>query len=216
MNRSRRVVIFSLTGAVILFAGLFFWPYILNAIIKPVALVVWLFLRLFVLSIDQRIYWGVIIFTALALLFRLLPRSQNNSLSTGSLDLNETIGAIENWRIRFSMTDGSLRDDAIINRELILMLASIYASKQRVQTSYEIVEALRDGQIPLPEHIHTFLFPEGSHRSGPSIKNVLLTIRHAPSKWMRRWTGQSAAEKYRNIEQVLSFMENSLEIKNDQ
>ena len=96
------------------------------------------------------------------------------------------------------------------------MLASIYASKQRVQTSYEIVEALRDGQIPLPEHIHTFLFPEGSHRSGPSIKNVLLTIRHAPSKWMRRWTGQSAAEKYRNIEQVLSFMENSLEIKNDQ
>jgi hypothetical protein len=216
MNRSRRVVIFSLTGAVILFVGLFFWPYILEAIIKPVALVVWLFLRLFVLSIDQKIYWGVIIFTALVLLFRLLPRSQNNLLSTGSLDLNETIGAIENWRIRFSLTDGNLRDDAIINRELILMLASIYASKQHMQTSYEIVEALRNGQIPLPGHIHTFLFPEGPHPSGPSIKNVLLAIRHAPSEWMRHWTGQAAAEKYRNIEQVLSFMEISLEKKNDQ
>ena len=32
---------------------------------------------------------------------------------------------------------------------------------------------------------------------------------------MRRWTGQETAEHYRMIDEVLSFMETSMEMKND-
>ena len=74
MNISRRSVVSILFAAVILFVGVLFWPFILTNIINPTALVVWLLLRLLVLSIHQKYYWTAIIFVVLVFLYRLLPQ----------------------------------------------------------------------------------------------------------------------------------------------
>ena len=62
MNISKRLVIVVFLLLIILFVGLLFWPFVLDDIIAPASLVVWILLRIFVLSIDQKYYWGAAIF----------------------------------------------------------------------------------------------------------------------------------------------------------
>jgi hypothetical protein len=78
-----------------------------------------------------------------------------------------------------------------------------------------LYDALERGEIPLPEHIHAFLFPDKQKKSVRSLNKLIQSIRAAPRKWMRRWTGQDTAECYRMIDEVLCFMEESMEMKDD-
>jgi hypothetical protein len=216
MNISRRMVISLLFVTIIFFAGMLFWPFILNDIIKPIALVTWLLLRIFVLSIDQKYYWAAIIFVVAVFIYRLLPQDES-AISSGEFgDSNETINTIEYWRSVFTLTDGSAHDDKTLKRGLVDLLTTLYASKEHTLSHFEIYEALQKGEISLPENIHKFLFLEEPKESGNAITKFFQSIRKTPRKWLRRWTGQEAAEHYRLIDEVLCFMETSLEMKNNE
>jgi Ca2+/Na+ antiporter len=213
MNISRRVAISIVLITIIFLTGVLFWPFVVNNILEPLALVVWLFLRIFVLSIGQSYYWAAIIFVAAIFLYRLLSYSQTTPVSEESQDWNETINTIGLWHIRFILNNGDPGDDKSLRQELAHLLASLYASKQRGLSNFEIYVALKDGQIPLPEQIHAFLFPGERQESGSFLNKLFQSIRRTPRKWIRQWTGQEKAEKYRMIEEVLGFMETFLEIK---
>jgi len=215
MKFSRRVIGLILFVSLILLAGILFWPFILDNIIKPTSLAAWLLLRIFVLSIDQKYYWGAIIFTVLIFLIRLLPQEQIDIRSEDFQESNATIKNIGYWRSLFTLTSGYIQDVEIVRRELVRLLLSLHASKQRTSTSFMLYDALERGEIPLPEHIHAFLFPGKQKKSERSLNKFIQSIRTAPQKWMRRWTGQEVAEYYRMIDEVLCFMERSVEIKND-
>jgi hypothetical protein len=215
MNISKRAVISVLVAAIILFAGMLFWPFILNNIIKPIALVVWILLRIMVLSIDQKYFWGVIVFVAAIFLFRFLPLEQSAIQLNAYPETNATIRTIGYWRILFTFNDQDVRDEKTIKRELLHLLTSLYASKQRTSTNFGVYDALHQGEIPLPEHIHTFLFSKEQQESGNPIKKLLRSIQKTPRKWICLWTGQEKAEHYKMIDEVLCFMETTLEIKND-
>jgi len=215
MNNPKRVVIAALTAASLLFFGLLFWPFILKDIIQPISLVIWLLLRMFVLSIDQTYFWGMIIFAVVIFMYRLLPREQGNTQTEEFPDSNESLNTIAYWHILFNVSAIGLRDEMILKRELIHLLSSMYASKQRTANNFGIYTALQSGEIPLPENIHTFLFWEEPAEAKQPFKKFIQTIRKTPRKWIRRWMGQETAEHYRLITEVLCFMETSLEIKND-
>jgi hypothetical protein len=216
MKFSKRLTALILFIAIILFAGMLFWPFILNEIITPTSLVVWLLLRMFVLSIDQKLYWGAIIFIVAIFLFRLLPQAQTTFQSEIFPDSNTTIKTIEYWRSLFTPIDRNARDEVNLKRELAYLVASLYASKQRTSPNFTFYDALQRGDISLPEHIRTFLFPDKPKQSGRFPKKLMQFIRETPRKWMRRWTGQETAEYCRMIDEILNFMETSLEIENDE
>ena len=215
MKFSRRVITSILFIMLILLFGMFFWPFILSNIIEPTSLVIWLLLRIFVLSIDQKYYWGAIIFVVVVFLFRLLPQDQAVIQSEDYLDSNATIKNIEYRRTLFTLTQYDSHDQETLKRELIHLLLSLYASKQRTSTSFILYDALQKGALPLPEHIHSFLFPDEPKKSKWSLNKFIQSVRTAAQKWMRRRTGQETAEHYRMIDEVLSFMETSMEMKND-
>jgi hypothetical protein len=215
MKFSRRVITSILFIMLILLFGMFFWPFILSNIIEPTSLVIWLLLRIFVLSIDQKYYWGAIIFVVVIFLFRLLPQGQTFIQSEDFLDSNATIKNIGYWRTLFTLTRYDSRDQETLKRELMHLLLSLYASKQRTSTNFLLYDAMQRGELPLPEHIHIFLFPDEPKKSKWSFDKLIQSVRTAPRKWMRRWTGQETAEHYRMIDEVISFMETSMEMKND-
>ncbi len=215
MKISRRVIIAFLLAALLIPAGWLFWPFVLNDILKPIALVAWLLLRIFVLSIDQHVFWAAIIFAGLFFLYRLLSKSQMPLPAEEFLESNETVNTIRSWRSRFFLNNNNIGDDKFLKRDLASLLSSLYASRHHSSTNYEIYDALEKGQIPLPEQIHSFLFPERPREPEQPLKRLLQSIRRAPRKWKRRWTGQETAETYRMIDEVLKYMETSLESKND-
>jgi hypothetical protein len=156
------------------------------------------------------------ILVALVILIRILSAVQPIPPIGESLGSNETINSIGLWRNRFRLNDSTPSDEKTLRSELTHMLASFYASKSHTKTAFGYYEALQKGIIPLPEHINAFLFPEETRETGHSIKRLLQTIRKTPRTWIRRWTRQEQAEHYRMIDEVLNFMETSLEIKNDE
>jgi hypothetical protein len=132
-----------------------------------------------------------------------------------SLNPNATLRTIETWRSLFTLIGYNNPEVKILKRELIRLLLSLYATKKRTTADYELFEALQKGEISIPENIHNFLFLEEPKESRRSIKTWFKSIGNIPRVWVRRWRGQEAADYYRMIDEVLSFMETSLEMKND-
>lgn len=196
---------------------MFYWPFILDEIIAPTSLGVWVLLRIFVLSIDQKYYWvAVILISSFFLCLRLLPRVPPDVQSEGFRDTNATMSSIGFWHILFADISRKVQDDRILKKELVYLLLSLYATNQHTTADFRLFAALQSGQIPLPEHIHTLLFTEEPQESKQPIKRLPHFIKKTFRKWVRGWTGQERAEHHREIDELLCFMETSLEIKNDE
>lgn len=215
MNLSKRLMLF-VFFLLFLLVGMLFWPFILREIIQPVALVVWVLLRIFVLSLDQQYYWATIIVVAAFFLFRrILPPAQATVQYHELQNSNATLGNLGYWHSLFALSAGNVQDDKALKKELAHLLLLLYATKKRTAADFRLYDALRQGEIPLPEHIRAFVFPQEPPKSRQSLKRFLLSIPKLPPQWMRRWTGREAAEHYQLIDEVLGFIETSLEIKDD-
>ena len=215
MNLSKRVVSILLILAIVLFLGMLFWPFVLKNIIQPVGLVVWLLLRILVLSIHQKYFWYAVIFAAFFVLFRLLPEAGRDMPADVVSERNTTMINLEFWRGLFIYNGQSPQDEKFLKQRLTNLLTALYASQQSTSNDFHLYDALKQGRIPLPGKIHTYLFPQETPEPGGSLPRLLQSIRETPQKWIRRWTGQDKAEHYQRIEDVLNFLETSLEIKHD-
>ena len=217
MKISRQLLFFIFFLLLILFVGMLFWPFILHEVIIPVSQAVWLLIRIFVLSIDQKYYWIAIILVAVfILLIRQIFINQTFAIVTEKIpDSNATLRTVDKWQSLFSMNDEINEEEKILKRELVHLLLSLYSIKQRTEADYQLFDALEQGEIPLPAYIHTYLFEKSENNDRPFIKRLKI-IGNLPGKWMRHWSGQDKVEHYQMIDDVLDFIETSLEMKNDE
>jgi hypothetical protein len=215
VNIFRRLAVFALF-LIFLLAVMLFWPFIFSEIIRPIALVVWVLLRVFVLSVDQTFLWAVIVVAvAFLLLRRLLLSPQPTAQSTKFNRPNATIEHIQYWHSLLAESARNAPDDRATKKQLAYLLLLLYATKKRTSADFRLYDALCQGEIPLPEHIHTFLFSEKLQHTERPIARLLQSICRTPKKWIWRWTGQEKTEYHRMINEVLTFVETSLEIKDD-
>lgn len=213
-NRSKRFVLAFLIAALVVFLGLLFWPFVLNNIIQPTALVLWLLIRILVLGIHQKYIWYAVIFAAVLVLLRLLRQTQSKLPSQASFETNTTITNISYWRGLLLYNGQDILEDKALKRKLAHLLTALYALKQGASNDFRIYDDLQQGTIPLPKNIHTFLFPPAPVSNGP-LKKFFQSILKTPRRWIRQWTGQEKAEHHKMIDEVLNFIETSLEINND-
>jgi hypothetical protein len=215
MKKSRPFVLFFFFLGLIFLVGILLWQFVLANIIEPLALVLWLLLRIFVLSIDQKIYWGALIFLVLFFFFRHFSNETITSDSYEAPDKNAILKNIAIWHSLFNFNTHGADELHFLKRELVQLLVSMIASQGRVSTNIEVYDALKHRQIAIPEHIYISLFADKPAKPGRSLKKILRAIRFAPKNWIHKWTGRAAVEHYQMIDEVLAFMETSLEINND-
>lgn len=213
-NRSKRFVLVSLVATLVLFLGLLFWPFVLATILQPIALVLWLLVRILVLSIHQKYFWYALIFAAVLVLLRLLRQTQTEPPAQASFETNTTLTSISYWRALFLYNGQDVLEDTPLKRQLAGLLTSLYAWKQGTPNDFRVNDALQQGTIPLPETVHAFLFPQQPEPVGP-LKKFLQAIQKTPRRWIRQWTGQAKTEHDQKIEAILGFLESSLEINDD-
>jgi Ca2+/Na+ antiporter len=67
----------------------------MDEILKPLSLVAWLLLRIFVLSIGQVFYWGALVLIFILFIFRLIP---NGQVESEPVDNNTQNEMLKNYR----------------------------------------------------------------------------------------------------------------------
>lgn len=215
MKFSKRLVLAGFLFFSVGLVALLFWPFVLAEIIQPTALVLWMLLRIFVLSIDQKYYWGVLIFGVVFFFIRLLPKETGDFQSEHFVEENATLKTIGYWRSLIFLDAQNLREHATLRQELLHLLLSLYATQKRTSADFKLYEALEQGEIPLPPKIRAFLFAEKPRQAGSAVEAFFRNLRNAPRASFRRWSGAEARDHYQELDEVLSFMENTLEMKND-
>jgi hypothetical protein len=213
MSLRKAVFIFLCMAA--LFLVLLYWPVVMSEFIQPVSLVIWMVLRTFVLSIDQKYYWWGLIILVTAFLFRLVPRVPEVEESGQVNAFNETLRTIAHWRGMYIPDVNSRFHDQFLEREYVHLLVTMYAARLHVESDYHLHEQLRGGSIPLPENIHGYLFPDYSLPERWTIKTFLKSIWNAPARWRDRSSGKIKADNDRKIEELLTFFESTLEMDHD-
>jgi len=217
MKISRRTSLIIFLLGLFLFLGILFPSFVLDNFATPIALVLWLFWRI-LRSVDQAIYWGLLVLSiSICAFVRLFRWAQEPATfeQTSPSDPNATLERINYWRTSIQLKRIETSKSYILEHNLANMLVTLYASKQHEATAFEIYTALKLRQMPLPDPIYTFLFPAEPSGSKRSFKHILQTIRDIPRKRIRGWMGREAAEYYHSLEQVITFMESTLENKHD-
>jgi hypothetical protein len=215
MKNSRRISLIILLLALAFLLAFLFRAFLLENFVRPVALVFWLIYQVF-LSFDQRLIWGLLIFAAVVSAYiRLSLRGLAESQPVPDSDSQFTLDTIDYWRTFLLSGANEAYSTELLKQKLVRMLATIYTSRTPETPQWEIYEALEKRQIPLPEHIYTFLFPLNPSAGRPSFQQILRILRSLPGKFLHRWSGRARTEYYQMIEEVLKFMESSLEIKHD-
>jgi hypothetical protein len=218
MKISGRQSLLLLLLLVFLFLGILFRSYFLDYLVRPVAILVWYIWRILT-SVDQAIYWGILVFSALTYTFISIILRRLRGLAplepTPSSGSNATLENVRYWRTTILVTQDEIEKSNILKRDLGKMLAAMLASKQAGTSNWQVYNALKLHQIPLSEPIYAFLFPDESSGPRRNIKQILKNIWQTPRSWIRRWTHRDVMEYYQSIDQVIAFMESSMEIQYD-
>lgn len=213
MNRSRRTLWVSLGLGLIFLAGLLFPAFIQDNFVMPLALLLWLAWRV-LQSVDQNIYWVLLMFAVVAYFFARLYRSTESPPIVekySRANANATLERINAWKMSIRLTAIDTSDSTSLENSLAKMLAALYAARQSDAVMFEIYDALKLRQIPLPETVYAFLFPDEPVGAKWSVKRLLRAIRAAPRKYIRRWTGRETADYYLALEHTIAFMEAAVE-----
>ncbi len=210
-NPLRTILIILLAGLLLLLAFLF-RAFLLENFVRPVALVLWLLWRV-LLSIDQRVVWSVLIFAAL--IFGLIRLAQSGLVEGKPAPVPDaylTLANIEYWRTFILLTADEQAQVNILKQNLVEILTVMINTNQPDQPHWEVIEGLKKRQIPLPGDVHAFLFPPRPLAHRPSFRQALQNLARLPARWAARRSRRRPAEYYRSIDEVLTFMESSLEI----
>ena len=215
MKKSQRIAILIFCAGVLVFLSILFWPFVMANILMPLALTAWLLLRVFILSIDQSLIWLVVILLAVIFVLTQVRTHVEAPVADESSETNALVSSVTLWRIWIQFGALDKAEVETIRRELTYLLVSIFKTRQQAVADFEVVDALKDREIPLPEPVYSFLFPaKPEYPKNPWLKRFRL-IQEAPQKWIRRWSGRDLAEYYKAIDTVLKFMETSLELTHD-
>ncbi len=173
----RRLAWIGVCLGVLLFLGIAFHSFVQQNLIYPIGMVLWLCWRV-LLALDQRIYWVMLPLSGLLYLIIAMSRGEAPVQPKAHPTTNASLESLAAWRNLILLS----RDEVdLFKRDLGLLLTSAYASRQPDRPQYEIYEALRSGQIALPEHIHHFLFSPDS-RGHPGLVGTVRAWLAAPRR----------------------------------
>jgi hypothetical protein len=210
----RTLFIIFLVGLAFLGAYLF-RAFLLDNFVRPLALVFWMVWRLLG-SVDQATYWTLLVAVPPVYVFvRMFRHLLTENVSDSSIRPYNTPAAIDFWRTFILSTAGEKTAVNLLKRNMIEMLANMYTTSQPDIPYWQVYEGLESRQIPLPGHVYAFLFPPDPARGRPPVWKFFYNLRRSPAVWVRQWTGRAEAEYFRSLDELLAFMESSLEINHD-
>ncbi len=203
MSKTHRLALFIFVLGAILFLGLAFSGWVFPNIVQPVAQTIWLFLRIFILSVDQVYYWNLLLIAVVIWVLYRFIRRKSPVAPEGTFIRNEAISNLRNWQaaLAYSRQGGSDRD--ITRSRLLQLVISHFAASQPGRNWIDIQQDLEGRRLALPDSVYDFFFPSAAaNTQNPSLAAISLAFR----RWYRRISGQEEATFNRMLDELVDFM----------
>jgi len=208
---NRHFLIFGLLAAAAALVVVF-WPTVYDALILPVALLLWAFLRL-LLSLDQAVYWVILICAGFLIAVRSLsaePAVPREASQTAARPSDSRVAA---WRAMIAGCTHSREERLALQKCLTGLLRTAAENEDPGQPAamQDLDAALRQR---LPDPLVSFLsmdLSRKSHRPSTGWEALIRRVRN----WVQRSTRKPPLDTYTAIEEILLHLESYLEKPNE-
>jgi hypothetical protein len=190
------------------------WPWLYSNVVAPLALVIWLMLRVLVLGIDQRLLWLALVCAVPALLFAAV----RGRILRGGERADDPVACIhplESWEhlVGRAVATGARDQRSFGSWDGFVELAvRLEALMRRVPADSDALEALRAGGSSLPPRVRAFLFPRPASLDARWLGRAARSVAQVPRRVLRRLSGRDRSERLLQISELLTFLEHSLEL----
>jgi len=204
MNKSNKIVLLIIIIFIIATLAIIFRIFLFENIIKPYALISWFLLRIFILWIDQKIIWGLLIFFIITIFFIKYSTFFLFSEETNTpIENNEYLIKLRLWKSYLSGEINDIEDIKKIKKgKLLSILVSIYASNKRILIDHKLYEAFENREILLPDEIFNFIYDSYNNKHGKIYK------------WFfYRLNKTEIINYHKELDVFINYLENLLEFK---
>jgi hypothetical protein len=170
-----------------------FRAFLLPYIIEPIALLFWAFWRV-ISSVDQNIYWILLIVICAILVFRIIPSIRDGTPNPAYNGRKKSLNQVEHWQKLIKEAALGKDESRRFRESLETLLVTVAAQEEQSETT-AIKEAISEGRNPL---------------SFPTQRILLFGPR-----WFRGWANKFLPQDYTLIDETLRWMEIELELKHD-
>ena len=200
----------NITSLLILFlsAGLIFGlrSYLLDYIIRPIALLGWGVWRMMI-SVDQQIYWIFLIVICASLVLRLIFHKKPHSGNLQYRYAYRSLGKLDHWQVR--MKDGvSNRQGQEQLRSSLRELAITLMIQGEKSDQSNPEERIAQRIDTLPQMVREYLFP-------PDQENGVFSRNRQKQSWYRKLRLKKRPQNDPVIDTTLQWMEAELEINHE-
>lgn len=195
MEALKKSMVVLLLLATVLILAVSFPTFFLSTVVQPVALMFWAILRI-LNSVDQSVYWIVLILACALLVIRLLPADRGGLSHKAYSYTYSSPDRVTYWR-------GLIRAAALEEEDL-----------ENLRDNLRQLFASGLPRDELSPEAQRFLFPPGGSRREASFARRLERALRS-FRWLRRWTGESGRETLRMVDQILAKVEMEMEPENE-
>ncbi len=198
------LILFLFVSIVIIFRS-----FLMHYIIEPVALLIWLVWRI-ISSVDQNIYWIVLIVFCVIIFLRLIPPGNEKSHISAYNYTYEAFSRVEHWqRLIWDSALGRIESE-YLRDGLKELLIAVSAQNERSDTP-DSEEVIAKGKVSLSPAARRYLFPSSGENRVSSINSQRNSLFFVPRQ-LRRWGRKFVHQDHTLIDEILSQMETELEI----
>lgn len=200
-------VLISLASIVVGFRSFF-----MANIIEPIAVLCWTLWRI-IASVNQSIYWTVLIIICLSLVLRLIPMATDNQPNPAYTYKYKSPNRVEYWQTLINESMLGREDGERLRGNLESLFTSVNAKPGR-SGSKDSDEVMAKGQRQLSLRATRLLFPQKRTEGALSLEHRL-DIKSLVRMRFQRWAGKFVPQDTTAIAEILEYMETEMEMSHD-
>ena len=207
--KARKILLFTGIALLLLLLGYVFRTFIQVNIIEPAAFVLWALWRVLE-SINQNVYWQILIWGSVFLLIRFLPSKKISQTAYQHKNNSKEIGGSLYWHHLLVEAQFSINKRESLRHELETMLISTLVMQE--QSSKETVQnKFVQKQYAFPDYIYQY-FSENNNTWKTTLLNQWLKVVSFSPNTVQQLVTKSFLT---NTRQIINWMQTQMESGNE-
>jgi len=212
MGRYQKFMLPTLIIVIFVILVVSFRSFLLANIIEPIALLLWAIWHV-ISSVDQHIYWVILIVIYSILAIRLLPSGIEDSHESAYGRMDQSPSRVDYWQSLIKDAALGSDENERLHGNLKNLLLTVVDQDERAET-VELEDVIAKGKTPLSLTTQRLLFPQNEADRNFPVGQRLKFLYFGP-RWLRGWANRFVHQDYTLMDETLRWMEIELELNDE-